>query len=121
MSESWNFNGTPIHFFDNSIPKDNPVHFAQNDAELQAAIYQRIYASNVVIIPTGIYASYSKWIQKEIAGANTYSKPILAVRLWSSERKSSVVMQNSSIDVGWQKKSVIDGIWGLYARSPGVA
>jgi hypothetical protein len=109
----WNENGIPIRFHDTSVPKENPIHFARNDNELRNAIYSRIAMSNVVVIPTGMYVNYSKWINKEIDGARIYGKPILAVNPWAQERKSSIVATASSLQVGWNKQSVIDGIWSL--------
>ena len=46
----------------------------------------------VIVIPVGMYASYSKWIQKEIDGANHYAKPILGVNPGGQERISTVVV-----------------------------
>ena len=63
-----------------------------------------------------MYAHHSKWIKKEIDGAKYYSKPILAVNLWATERKSSVVLANADEAVGWNKQPVIDKIWQLYNR-----
>ncbi len=111
--QNWNSGGVPIHFHDWSVPKDDPIHNARNDQELRNAIYYRIQNSNVVVIPTGVYSTYSKWIGKEIEGADYYGKPILAVNPWGQERKSSVVQQSAKETVGWSKKSVVDGIWGL--------
>ena len=62
----------------------------------------------------GMYANYSKWIQKEIDGASDYGKPILAVNPWAQERSSSIVGDVATKKVGWNKKSVISGIWELY-------
>ena len=36
---------------------------------LEAAILRRIDVSDIVVVPTGMYSSYSKWIGKEIKGA----------------------------------------------------
>lgn len=70
--------------------------------------------SHVIVIPTGMYANYSKWIQKEIDGSLGYSKPILAVNPWGRQRASGIVVDSASKLVGWNKKSVINGIWELY-------
>lgn len=113
FNESWNSGGVPIHFEDRSVPKENPIHYAQNEQQLRAAIYERIGGSNVVVIPTGMYANHSNWIQKEIDGSLQYGRPILAVNPWSQERKSSVVSSVASKTVGWNKQSVINGIWHL--------
>ena len=73
FEESWSISGRPIEFFNTSVPRDNPIHYAANDATLQHAIYDRIAKSHVVVIPTGMYANYSKWIKKEIDGARLQS------------------------------------------------
>ena len=61
-----------------------------------------------------MYANYSKWIKKEIAGANSYVKPILGVDPRGQQRSSSVVANAAKETVGWNSKSVVDGIWRLY-------
>jgi hypothetical protein len=99
-----------------SVPKDNPIHNATNDEQLRMAIYEQIRLSHVVVIPSGMYANYSKWINKEIQAAKHYSKPILGVNLWGAERKSSVVLSNADEVVGWNRQPVLDKIWQLYYK-----
>lgn len=96
------------------MPKTDPILGASSDKQLREAIYKQISMSHVIVIPTGMYAHYSKWIGKEIEGATYYGKPILAVDLWRSQRASSIVTQASTMSAAWNKKSVIDGIWKLY-------
>jgi hypothetical protein len=113
FGDQWTVNGSPIQFVDSSVPKENPIHYAPNEQTLKAAIYERIAVANVVVIPTGMYASYSRWIGKEIAGAQAYGKPILAVNPWGQERKSSVVGSAATRNVGWNKNPVAQGVWDL--------
>ncbi len=113
----WNVDETPLLFLDRSVPADNPIHNADTVRELRGAIYERILDSHVVIIPTGMYASYSKWIQEEIAGAADMGVPILAVDPWGQERKSSVVVENSDDQAGWTGKSVVSKTWRLYQKN----
>ena len=101
----------PVRFINTSVPKDDPIHYANNISQLQSAIFSRIYYSDVVVIPTGMYATYSKWIQREIDGANKYSKPIIAVRPRGQIMNSSVVADAANETVGWMAGSVVDGIW----------
>jgi hypothetical protein len=117
FNQKWNSGPASLDFRDFSIPKTNPIHNAKNTAALQAAIFNQIARSHVVVIPTGMYASYSDWIQKEIDGAKGYVKPILAVNPWGQERTSGLVVENSDLHVGWNKKSVVDGIWQLYKKN----
>lgn len=105
--------GLPLLFVDHSIPKHNPIHYAPNEATLRTAIFEKIAYSTVVVIPTGMYANQSKWIGKEIAGARLYGKPILAVSPWAQERKSSVVGSAANLNVGWNKKPVVQAVWDL--------
>lgn len=114
FEEPWQSNGTPLSLVDFSVPRENPIHNANNASELQAAISAQIDDSHVVVIPTGMYAEHSKWIQKEIDAAKALRKPILAVNPWGQERNSKIVEENANATVGWNKKSVIGGIWQLY-------
>ena len=113
----WTIGDQAIQFLDTSVPKDNPIHYAPTAAALEAAINERIIASDVVVIPTGMYASHSRWIGKEISGARIFQRPIVAVDLWGSQRSSSVVIQAADEVVGWNKNSVISAVWRLGTRS----
>ena len=101
---------------DFSVPKNDPIHNAPTVTQLRDAIYAKIARSHVVVIPTGMYANRSKWIQKEINGAKEKGKPVLAVNPWGQQRTSSVVSAAAKVTVGWNKKSVIKGIWDIYYR-----
>lgn len=113
FEETWWINDRRLQFFNTSVPRDNPIHFAPNDATLQRAIYERIANSHVVVIPTGMYANHSKWIRKEIDGAKVYGKPIVAVDPWAQKRASSVVAGAADKSVGWNKQSIINAVWRL--------
>lgn len=114
FNEKWSVGQASLDFRDFSVPKNDPIHNANNDKQLKEAIFKQISMSHVVVIPTGMYASYSKWIQKEIEGSTGFKKPILAVNPWGQERTSNVVTSAASKTVGWNKQPVIDAIWELY-------
>lgn len=114
FNQNWSVGQASLDFRNYSVPKDDPIHDAANDRQLREAILRQISMSHVIVIPTGMYANYSKWIQKEIDGSLNYSKPILAVNPWGQERTSNVVTDSATKLVGWNKDSVIGGIWELY-------
>lgn len=114
FNRSWSVGQASLNFQDFSVPKNDPIHNANSDAALKEAIYNKIARSHVVIIPSGIYANHSKWIQKEIDGAKAYGKPILAVNPHGQERKSGRVLDAAAEGVGWNKKPVISAIWKLF-------
>lgn len=111
---NWSVGQASLEFLDFSVPKDDPIHYAQNATQLKKAILAKIARSHVVVIPTGMYVEYSNWIQKEIDGCQEYDKKLLAVNPWGQERKSSLVLNQANDNVGWNKDSVISKIWRLY-------
>ena len=110
------FGQASVRYHDYSVPKNDPIHHAPNERALQDAIFAKISRSHVVVIPTGMYANYSKWIRKEIDGARHWNKGILAVNPWGQQRKSSVVASAANTVVGWNRQSVVRGVWDLYYR-----
>ena len=114
FNKNWSVGQASLTFLDYSVPKDDPIHNAPSDIALRAAIYRRIVRSHVVVIPTGMYVNYSKWIQKEIDGAQEKGKPILGVNPRGQVRTSSVVSDAADKTVGWTSESVVGGIWELY-------
>lgn len=114
FNEPWSVGQASLDIRDYSVPRNDPIHNAQNDKQLRDAIYNQISRSHVLVIPTGMYAHHSKWIQKEIEGAKLYGKPILAVNPWAQERKSSTVGASAADTVGWNKEPLIGKIWKLF-------
>jgi hypothetical protein len=99
-----------LDFYDHSVPKNDPIHTNGTDKELRNAIESKIKGTSCVIILAGVYSTYSKWINEEIQIANKYSKPIIAVEPWASEKTSSIVKSNAKKIVKWQSKSIVDAI-----------
>jgi hypothetical protein len=114
FERQWRSGQASIRFHNYSVPYTDPIMDARNDRALREAIHRQICRSHVIIIPTGMYANYSKWICKEIEGAGLYGKPILAVDLRGAQRTSSIVGRAAQRCVGWNARSVVDAIWGLY-------
>jgi hypothetical protein len=115
--QPWRVGQASLDFRDFSIPKHDSILKAANDNALQIAIFAQIARSHVVVIPTGMYAHHSKWIRKEIDGAEKHSKPILAVDLWGSQRTCSVVATAADKVIGWNKQPLVNAIWQLYYYS----
>lgn len=127
ISHSWSYtdayekligllNAAPNFYYKNySVPKDDPVHNAPNAAALERAIKDQMVFCDVVVVMAGKYATYSKWIQHEIAIAKNYAvpKPVLAIRPWANTQVSSVVIQNADQLVSWSTSSIVSAIRAL--------
>lgn len=106
------FNEHPNFKWSNySVPKDDPINDAPNDAKLYEAIKTQVSPVNCVVILAGVYSSYSKWIKYEIEIAKkVYNKPVIAVEPWASEKTSKIVKDNADAIVKWQSASIVSAI-----------
>ena len=105
-------NNSSFVFKNYSVPKNDPIHNANNVSQLRAAIKEQMKHESCVLILAGVYATYSKWINIEISLAQEMGKKIIAIEPWGSERTSSVVKQAADQIVKWQSSSIISAIRG---------
>lgn len=121
ISHSWSYQNeyerlsellknTGLKWKDYSVPRDNPIHTNGSDRELEEAIKNKIKPCSCVIVLAGVYASYSKWMQKEIEIAKSFEKKIIAVEKWGAEKTSKFVKDNSDTIVKWQSSSLKEAI-----------
>ena len=125
ISHSWNYSGqyenliqllrqrAYFDFRDYSVPRNSPIHDAGTDAQLREAIRKQMAPCGVVLVLAGVYATYSKWIDKEIQLAkNGFAspKPIVAIEPWGSEKTSAQVKLAAARVVGWNTESVVRAI-----------
>ena len=106
--------GSPYFVFrDYSVPRNDPIHTSGTDAALRGRIRAQMASCHVVLILAGVYASYSKWIRKEIELAErgfARRKPIVAIEPWGSERTSTSVKNAAARIVKWNTASVVRAI-----------
>ena len=95
-----------------SVPKDDPIHNASNQWQLKEAIRRQMQPASCVIILAGVYSTYSKWINIEIALAKSMNKKIIAVEPWGSSRTSLTVKNAADEIVGWNTSSIVRAIRG---------
>ena len=110
FNRKWSRGQASLDFRNFSVPRNDPIHNAPSDRALREAIFNQIVRCHVVVIPLGMYATYSKWIRKEIDGAKRYTKPILGVNPQGQEHRSSIVANAAQETVGWNSKSVVGAI-----------
>ena len=124
ISHSWSYsdayeklislldNAPNFSYRDYSVPKDDPIHNANNERELRVAIKNKMQHASCILILAGVYSTYSKWINIEIELAQEMGKRIIAIEPWGSEHTSTVVKSNASIIVKWNTSSIINAIKG---------
>lgn len=92
-----------------SVPRCDPLE-ARSARVLEQKLHNQIRPAHCVLILSGMYVSYSDWIQREIDIANRMNKPIIGIRPWGSERVPAAVQQSAIDIVGWNTVSIINAI-----------
>ena len=125
ISHSWTYSDTYdrlvnllnargyFSFNNYSVSKDDPIHHAPNVDALYQAIYQHMGPCHIVLIMAGVYATYSKWISREIRIAKREflsPKPILGIKPWGNVNVSTIVERNADAIVSWNTESVVSAI-----------
>lgn len=96
-----------------SVPRNDPIHDAPTDARLREAIRRKMAPCSAILILAGVYASYSKWIDIEIALAESgfgHRKSIIAIKPRGSERTSAPVKEAADRIVKWNTESIVGAI-----------
>lgn len=121
ISHSWDYNDhyekivewlNDAKYFDwsnYSVPLSNPID-AKSKTELMDKLEKRISCCSCVIILSGMYVSYSDWINFEIDTAMEMGKPIIGVEPWGNERVPQKVATCADIIVGWNSSSVVNAV-----------
>lgn len=101
---------------DRSVLPGDPVHAHGTDKELWSEIKLQMLQSSLVIVLAGVYASYNKWVGKEIGIAKrsfSTARPILAVEPWDSGITSQLVKSNADRIVKWDPEIMLRAIRDL--------
>jgi hypothetical protein len=93
-----------------SVPRIDPIVDAVGDVALERAIRDQMRPCHVVLILAGVYSTYSKWINKEIALAKDFGKPIIGINPWGATNTSTVVQDNADRMVNWNADSIVQAI-----------
>lgn len=92
-----------------SVPLSKPLD-VKTKRELKEKIRSRISLCSCVIILSGMYVSYSEWIDYEIDTALELGKPIIGVKPRGQERIPTKVSNNADVMVGWSSASVVQAV-----------
>jgi len=94
---------------DYSVPKRDPLD-ARTARQLWDAICQQIAPTSVVLVLSGMYTAYSKWMQAEIDIAQLYRKPIVGIVPRGNEVAPRAVTSVAAEMVGWSTLSIVGAI-----------
>lgn len=92
-----------------SVSADNPLN-TKIKKELKEQLTQQMRGCSAIIVVTGMYASYSEWIDYEIDEAIRMNKPIIGIKPWGNERVPKKISDNTTTLVGWNSASLISAV-----------
>ena len=96
-----------------SVPQGKPVIAPDefgDDALLLQKLDRQIRLVNCVLVLSGMYVHYKKWIQAEIDIATKYGKPIIGVKPRGSRKTPAEVHTAANVMVGWKTASIIEAV-----------
>ena len=92
-----------------SVPTHDPVD-ANSTTKLKEALRRQMRPANAVLILSGMYATYSEWIEFEIDFAIQLGKPIVGIRPWGQQQVPKIVTDAATVMVGWNSGSIVGAI-----------
>ena len=92
-----------------SVPQHDPKD-ANSPSRLKEALRRQMRPANVFLILSGMYVTYSDWIEFEIDYGVELDKPMIGVRPWGQQRIPRVVSDSMDEMVGWNTNSIVDAV-----------
>jgi hypothetical protein len=99
-----------FNYKDYSVPKNDPIHNANNSTELKRAIESQMKPTSVILILAGVYATYSKWINIEKEMAQRLKKPVIAIEGFGAQKSSQEAKLAANRVVKWNTDSIVTAI-----------
>lgn len=89
--------------------QEQPIN-SENASYIKQVLKKKILSSDLVLAISGIYASYSEWIEWEILTSKSNNIPVIGVVPLGQLKTSRTVTKHSVIDVKWRTESIVDAI-----------
>ena len=107
--KGWFDDTTNFKWTDYSVPLTKPLD-VNGKRQLKEKLHNRISLCSCVIILSGMYVSYSEWIDYEIDTALELGKTIIGVKPRGQERIPNKVSIYADVMVGWNSNSVVQAV-----------
>ncbi|GAB7011741.1 TIR domain-containing protein [Halolamina salina] len=98
-----------FEYFDHSVSSDDPLD-ARLPNHLRKKIRDQMRSASVVLVLSGMYVTYSDWIQEEIEMANEMEKPIIGVIPAENDRVPGIVQDHAVELVEADGKAILNAI-----------
>ena len=106
-------NNAPNFLWQNySVPEHDPLH---DENDLQEGLRRQIRPVHIVVILSGMYVNYSKWIEFEMDFSERIGKRMIGIKPWGQQRVPKEVQDRVNEMVGWNTTSIVEAIrkWSM--------
>lgn len=92
-----------------SVPEHDPLIGGSN-RRLTEELERQIRPVSAVLILAGMYVNSHDWVQREIALAQGYNKPMIGIKPWGNQRIPQLLQEVCNTIVGWNTDSIVTAI-----------
>lgn len=106
-------NASYFSYINYSAPSQKPLFppgTPKTNSQIRNLISAKIRPSQITIVISGMYVTYSDWIQYEIDESVRMRKPILGIYPWGQERVPYAVTSVANEMVHWDTSSIVSAI-----------
>lgn len=102
-------NANNFEWVNYSVPEHKPADI-DNTTELAKALWDHMRPTQCVLVISGMYVAYRKWIKYEIEQASAWQKPIIGIKPWGNENLPNAVSSVATQMVGWHTSSIVEAV-----------
>lgn len=102
-------NASLLNWRNHSVPRDAPL-VAHDFLGIQEALAHRIHMANALLVVSGMYVDYRKWVKYEIEVAREYNKPVIGIQPWGAVPSSAHIQTVATTMVGWNTDSIAQAV-----------
>jgi hypothetical protein len=102
-----------LQFRNYSVPTHNPLvdpATTVGQQRLASMLDDQIRPPHCLLVIAGMYANHRYWIDKEMAIAESYGKPMIGLIPLGQERVPAGVQDRCHEMVGWRTASIVDAM-----------
>jgi hypothetical protein len=100
-------------FTNYSVPKHDPLTDPETPVgkkKLEQMLDEQIRQASIVLVLSGMYVAYKRWIQYEIDQSVSTNKPIIGIKPRGQQQLPTAVTSVAKETVGWNTDSIVTAI-----------
>lgn len=109
-------NARYFSYYNYSSPQEKPLFPSgtpMTNSQIRNLISNKIRPSQITLVISGMYGTYSDWMKYEVDESIRMGKPIIGIYPWGQTYAPTYITQNATVMVRWQTDSIVSAIRSL--------